>query len=130
MKPVFQTRISPVDGNCFQACLASIFELELGQVPYYDTASWVSDYNAWLLQHYGLIMINLFEGVNIIPPVFCILSGQSPRFACNHAVVGKGLKMVHDPHPSQDGVLGNEKQVWIFLAVDPARFKQFPEGIL
>ena len=33
MKPVFQDRYGSADGNCFEACLASILELPLTSIP-------------------------------------------------------------------------------------------------
>lgn len=33
MKPVEQTKGGPPDGNCFAACIASVLELELADVP-------------------------------------------------------------------------------------------------
>jgi hypothetical protein len=38
MKPVFQTRYGEGRGNCFQAALASILDLELEEVPDFVSA--------------------------------------------------------------------------------------------
>lgn len=61
-----------------------------------------------------------------------ILGGKSPRgIQGGHAVVGKwsrtsGWQVVHDPHPSGDGILGEPTTVSFWIPKDPMRvlFKQ------
>ena len=94
-------------GNCFAACIASILEIPLDDVPNFcNSQEWVADLRAWL-RPWGLYYLDvripkkdadLLDGYHVI-------SGTSPR-GCQHSVVGYHGKMVHDPHPSGDGVSG------------------------
>ena len=144
MKPVDQTRfgielpLSEAPGNCWAACIASILELPLSEVP--DEADfWKPGMNhrqscriyepavmLWLRDK-GYILVEVpmkgvfFRGEEWNPP--CILSGPSPRNnEVNHAVVGVGNKIVHDPHPSRAGLAVVEGKDWwyeFFVPLNP-----------
>jgi hypothetical protein len=43
-----------------------------------------------------------------IPRGYHIINGLSPRGDFYHSVVGQAGKMVHDPHPSGDGLRSRE----------------------
>jgi len=112
MKPVMQTDFGQF-GNCFSACLASLFELPLEEVPNfftvagpYDDAAWWSAVRDWLRPRgYGIMFndlrdpehLKLFEG-------YFIVSGKSSRNV-DHATIWKDGVMVHDPHPEQCGLI-------------------------
>ena len=131
MIPVYQTIISPVNGNCLAACVASILEVSLDEVPqhiqdknyfldlshYLESKGYEFSGDAWkghpvydhliLGRKYDndrLICEGVFPGVN----GFFIVSGQSPRFEnCHHAVVWNKWGLVHDPVPGGRGVEPN-----------------------
>lgn len=115
MKPVTQTVTGP-KGNCWAACLASLLELDISEVPdlqaYDKHANWMHLTNEWLATFgYGFMeftsepeFFSVF-GLN----TYHIICGPSPRRTeieteLSHAVVGLNGKMVHDPHPSGDGL--------------------------
>ncbi len=103
MKPVDQT-ITGRNGNCVAACLASIFELPLEECPSAHT-HW-EDVRAWL-RNRGLAMMTILvvgRESDGIPDVYHIIGGIGGG-GFGHAVVGRGGKMVHDPHPSRAGLL-------------------------
>lgn len=123
MKPVDQTRfaielpLTEAPGNCYQACFASLLELKLEDVPdeadYWEPrmdhrASWRLYFPAlmnWLLAR-GYTLIETEKFAYHGQPPYCILCGPSPRNRdVTHAVVGRGHEIVHDPHPSRDGLL-------------------------
>jgi hypothetical protein len=98
-------------GNCFQACVASIMELSIDEVPHFcDHPNWPSNFDYWL-DAYNLYWVE-FMCPNGGPDGRSeywghhIISGPSPRGDFLHAVVGVGDTIIHDPHPSRDGVLG------------------------
>lgn len=127
MKAVDQTTFAP-QGNCLQACLASIFELPLADVvdttppPGDDGAFW-SQHNAvqkWLEPRgYWTWTIDgklapkratrhLEDGTTEpadylwpYPPGWYIGGGDSPRGVA-HVVVMRAGHVVHDPHPARD----------------------------
>jgi len=147
MKPVDQTRFNieePLQGppgDCYAACLASIFEVDLADFP--DEAetwkpgmghreSWrlyLPRVHEWLRER-GWVLIelessHLFYGGGKFDP-YCIYSGPSPRKPdINHAVVGRGYReIIHDPHPSRDGLLTIEGKSWwceFLVPIDPVR---------
>ncbi len=124
MKPVMQTKFGD-EGNCFNASLASILELDLDQIPNYDgrtDSGWWRKYNIWLTKEFGLSMVHLsakgckswfIDECN----TFCLCSGKSAR-GLEHSCVGIGGKIVHDPHPSDAGLL-EIKDVILFVANKP-----------
>lgn len=114
MIKVDQTKFVAGEGNCFPACIASILEVPLEEIPEVDESlkwGWMKPFNDYLAEK-GLAFIDVCLQQHKLyePPVgvLCILSGPSPRFDCDHSVVGRtqkdGLYMVHDPHPSRDGL--------------------------
>jgi hypothetical protein len=130
MKPVDQTILAPPDGNCFAACLASILEMPLAEVPNYKSDQWVTEFNAWLKPRgLALLTITLPEGIENMSqderryflPGYCILAAQSPRYDCLHAVVVHDGEIVHDPHPERHMGVKEWKQADMLVALNAAR---------
>ena len=105
--------------NCFQTCVACVLGLGVDEVPDCcngTLSEWSFDkFQRWLSNR-GLQAVEITLGVASLHPVAwpvdCILTGPSPRGGnLLHAVVGKlqpglgGFDVVHDPHPSGDGVV-------------------------
>ena len=108
MKPVPQTILTAPSGNCFPACLASILELDLAEVPNFQGTDWQLQYHAWL-RPLGLAMLmtalpageQLERFADVVLPGYTILAVDSPRFApLLHAVVALDGEVVWDPHPA------------------------------
>lgn len=124
MKPVFQTKFGKPEGNCFAACVASILEASLDDVPHYMGKDWLQQWNAFLApRNLGLFCLELPEGT--APPGWSILSGLSPRAKAlgedwMHAVVAFNGIVEHDPHPDGGGVLTHVDWI-VFQAIDPAK---------
>ena len=133
MKPVEQTILHDPDkgvvGNCFAACLASLLEISLEDVPHFVETSpdaWQKDLNQWLAAR-GLAFVDVWcpnptnfqwyvtEQLGHVG--FYILSGPSPRHKdVDHAVIAKGGEIVFDPHPSKAGIADGYR--WIGLLVN------------
>lgn len=96
---VKQTTFGDPDGNCFEACIASITKLPLGEIPHYLGNDWFEQYRDWLLERGW--MLAFWSGD--APPGQCIASGPSPR-GIPHSVVYQDGSMLHDPHPSNAGL--------------------------
>jgi len=139
MIPIDQTRFGCHDpnepantapGNCWTACLASILELPLSEIP--DELEFWKDgmkpLDSWIpyqkkthlwLHNKDIVIVEVrmssvfYTGPEECFDMYCILSGPSPRNSkVNHAVVGKGNQIVHDPHPSRKGLSGEYKYWW------------------
>lgn len=126
MKPVMQTKFGKPDGNCWEACIASILEVALhpewkaagtADVHYLDFQGddWAEKTEAWLADR-GLALLRLRIDLYDADerrywrqfPAYWIGSGPSPHGDFQHAVVYKGIELVHDPHPDADGLATEE----------------------
>ena len=101
MNRVDQDRFGWPHGNCMAACVATVFGLELADVPDLARPDWLS-----VLTHFAAD-----KGMSVtacawhIPsPWPAIAQGPGPR-GHRHAVVMQGNWMAHDPHPSRSGLL-------------------------
>ena len=103
------------EGNCLTACIASIFDLELGDIPNFcepdPDYAWFEKLNIWLSKR-GLFYLEATFKRNELDELFLdnkvihIITGRSPRSATLlHAVVGLNGRMIFDPHPADLGLL-------------------------
>lgn len=126
MKPVFQTLPNPEGvGNCLQACIASILELSLEQVPHfalwYDSPDWHEKMNDWLMQTAGIYAITVAANSMYLEKTYgyALLNGLSER-GVMHSVVMKDGVMVHDPYPNGKGIVTPESY-GLFICTEPNR---------
>lgn len=119
MKPVIQTKFGDKKGNCFSACIASILELRIEQVPNFCVdygENWVKETDKWLRENWNLTLLGFVSkgraGIYSLPAIYHLVSGQSER-GINHSCVAFQGKIVHDPHPDQTGI--KEIEEWDFL---------------
>jgi len=110
-------------GNCHQACLASLLELPLEEVPHFfdkgvfeDTEDGLKAQDIWLAaQGYGWVELpctgdSLKDALNFAAKYgskgHYILVAESKK-GCGHSVVCKGNKIVHDPsYGATHGIVG------------------------
>lgn len=122
MIPIQQTVFSVPGGNCLSACVASLLEISLLDVPYFGgDDEWWASLRRWL-QPRGLYALNSTLDASPDawrPEGYYILAGQSPRGPWLHAVVARGHEIVHDPHPSRAGILAH-KDATILVPFSPA----------
>lgn len=108
MKPLIQTKLhNPPhqNGNCMAACLASLLEIEITDVPKFEDEhekEWYFSVLKWL-SSLGYYLVYWEEEIHW--DGYHIAIGPSPRGNFSHCVIYKGKQMVHDPHPSGDGLL-------------------------
>ena len=114
-----QTDTSFDTGNCGEACLASILEIELSDIPQLHDEKDVQNGHIYcknlreFVGQFGLSYIDV--GV--------IASGPSPRGTKDwhrHAVVWRNGKIIHDPHPSKAG-LENIEMYGVFIELTPEK---------
>lgn len=121
MTPVDQRIIAKTEGavgDCLSACIASVLDLPLDDVPIFVAEpDWYGACVAWLrARGIALVLLqNLQNEWPWIPPdnLPIIVGGPSPRGPWHHAVVGiwrdgGAMQVLHDPHPSRAGLAGNE----------------------
>ena len=132
MKPVKQKIFDSRKGDCVRACLASVFELPIDEVPNFweqtqDPTEFWKLINDWLMENFGVRKIFLRyseKTADCLEKVLCIASGESPRHTPGgHAVVWRD-GLLHDPHPSGDGLLGSPEDLMIFIPLDPKQISK------
>jgi hypothetical protein len=121
MKPVTQTTFydpsMPVDqqrGNCWSACLASLLELDIEEVPDFVQIEvsggqyWWEHTLEWLA-HRGYRLARVMGELPKDPYIMCGISPRSPNGEpVGHSVIYQDGVMIHDPHPSGDGITAEE----------------------
>lgn len=122
MKPVDQTHFYKPDqgehGNCLQAAVASIFELELDQVPnFMDDQSTFWDTYTDFVRSRGFNIVRAPEDMARYLSSPYLAMGNSER-GCGHACVYKQGALEHDPHPSRAGLVSVD-YVHIFVPANP-----------
>jgi hypothetical protein len=139
MIPIDQTKVGPVEGNCWAACIASILELPIEEVPNFvveyegeylkKTEEWINGLvktRLWLKGHeLGLVTVHCGNSpLGCIGTTYWIGVGKSPR-GPDHAVVYHGEDLVHDPHPDKTGLEGIPWSGSFFVLRNP-RFRPKP----
>ena len=134
MKPVDQTIFEDGRGNCLAACVASILELSIEEVPNFREAPHAeTTMKEWLAERgYSVFRYTVLSPEELTTTffdtgrgVYVILGGDGPRKNADgrtkqHAVVGVaagyGIKIVHDPHPSRAGLIDKgHRFVWLLV---------------
>jgi hypothetical protein len=92
MIPVYQTIPGP-NGNCFAACVASILEWDLDELPDLD-----EDWGPVLKAYLGACGWDV-RFVTGPPPAGYAIAAKRVRDGSIHSVVCRDGKIVHDPSP-------------------------------
>jgi len=125
MKPVSQDKFGE-EGNCFEACLASILEISVSEVPVIMKGNWLRTGNHWLKEKFNLGLLAVFLPCLSDPPlpmdgalailfdvgIFYIVTGKGPR-GLDHACVAYSGKIIHDPFPQGGGLAKEEESYFL-----------------
>jgi hypothetical protein len=94
-------------GNCLQAVIASVVEKPLEEVPHFAEMAddvWF-DATCKFLNNHGFDVHDCEqEEIPHVKDNYVLVIGKSPR-EVSHIVIYQNGQMVHDPHPSQAGLL-------------------------
>ena len=127
MIPVSQTIFDFNHGNCFQACVASLFEVKLGKIPAFmkdGPEKFWKNLNIWCdSQNLIALGIEFLEDAwKNFNDTYFIANGISPRDPVKkekrHAVIWYNGDMAHDPHPSGDGLIDGVEFFTVFIVKD------------
>lgn len=123
MIPVDQTRLhgENVKGNCFRACIASVLELSIDEVPAFEDMTipyeWIDRCIEFLeshgYQYEGIYSLEDLRDCNGVDG-YLVANGKSPRGDFKHSVIWKDGAIVHDPHPSRSGLDGGVTEFFLF----------------
>jgi hypothetical protein len=120
MRPVLQAVPGP-DGDCFAACVASLLEIELAEVPDLAAAGdrWASVLRRWLAARGLRVDFRLGDrrplGDQADPPPGPVIAGQRVLDGSVHAVVCRDGRIVHDPSPRPVGHLRWPVVLWTLI---------------
>ena len=136
MKRVYQTRFGGADapqaeqGNCMQACIASILEIPLEEAfdtTLYPDETWFDKFNEWLA---GYQLACVYFESSKEHPIRCteilgyhineVWSGSLKN--TKHAVVCHNDRLVHNPNERCQETNGNIG-VYMFICLNPAKWK-------
>ena len=127
MKPVYQIVFDDGLGDCFRACIASIFEFPIKNIPnFWEQTQDVDEFwqliNDWTVEHKGLRCLSVEfrkRDVHLTDGILCIAIGfRAPNNKVAHAVVWKD-GLVHDPHPANTGLCNKPRDFALFIPLDP-----------
>lgn len=125
MKKVYQANYSNIVGDCFSACLASILEVNLEDIPNFwlqtqdNTEFWKLS-NKFLTENYNCKAIAFSIEENdkfLIQDVLCIAIVKSPDKTCDHAVVWLN-KLIHNPNPNHPPITEEPKYFTVLVPLD------------
>jgi hypothetical protein len=123
--PVRQTRFGAPAGNCFAACIASILELPLSDLPDPDLAdkdAWWLTWISWLRERNLTLYVWEVNPDADIPHGYSILATRPPGLPAGygHAVVAFDGHVVWNPNPGI-GDIGQLVEWQALGVIDPAR---------
>ena len=135
MIPVFQTKFGGADapedeqGNCMAACLASIFELKLSEIPDFaasgiKSGGWFLHLQRWLTDR-NLSLLMLPAKPIDVPAGYAMAAVDSetlPNPKDGHMVVVNNGILAHDPNPNAKRGPDdyNVTEYYAFTVRDPA----------
>ncbi len=125
MIPVYQTKFTTKDGDCMSACLASILECDLSDIPNF-TEKRSDEMNMWAAMRewlgiigYALVIVST-DTFMVIPSgreLFAIAGVPSQKLEGDHSVVVKIsskrpmhrlIEIAHDPNPNNKPYRGGD----------------------
>jgi hypothetical protein len=111
------------EGDCFAACVASILEVGLGEVPSFNEPIedlWWQKFQAWLTAR-GWAAVMYDRPISDLRLCWGIAGGDTSR-GIKHAVIFRDGVVEHDPHPSREGLTKFDDYTYL-VAIDPARLQ-------
>jgi hypothetical protein len=108
--------------DAYRACLATILELELEQVPEFEGMAADLQFQAWLATDLNMATLRL-EVLSPVPPILWLARVHSPYPLYKvHTVVMQQALIAFDPHPEPQPVDLSSAviQCEVFVPMDPS----------
>lgn len=114
------------DGNCFSACVASVLELPLDEVPRFVGDGWWMRFVVWCAERDLIPVFIPRDHETLIPgraPAGYTLVGGTPMRDGNpgprlHECVALDGVIVHDPNPCRNGLIKIDDYI-VFVPLTP-----------
>lgn len=140
MKPIAQNIFGPMIGNCYTACVASVLEIPLEDVPNwalllaedYMPEAWNKAINSWTRERGFYILTttapedpenDFVAKGEILQGIHHLIGGKARAddgSLVNHSVVGLNGKIVWDPNQKRNSGLEIVEDYSVFVPLDPA----------
>jgi hypothetical protein len=104
MQTQFFSKAEGTHGNCQQAVIASMLDLDIDEVPNFIEQDYFWHSVKQFLASKGLQQESVFRELHDTIEGPYLVYGPSSR-GILHAVIYQNGKLLHDPHPSGEGVL-------------------------
>ena len=125
MKQVFQKITGGNLSDCFPACIASILEEELENIPYVPLSVGDDWYvlTKYVLSQVGIYLIPIGQDIEIKTPCIRLIGYNNPDFnmMVSHAVIGTSDSIIHDPARLSQAEINNllrlEQTSWFFVII-------------
>lgn len=118
-----QTILKAPDGNCFAACVASILEASITEVPNFVGefgTGWYEKFCEWLAPMNMSAMLTEHDENLPELPGYAVLCGNRADGGGHCVVVSEG-DVVWNPDPSQGSLLVQRRYYVHFVALDPSK---------
>ena len=125
MRHITQTKFGSEEGNCFAACIACLFPVEIEDVPdFYQQAQslWWDAFCLWMCEHFNVEPVITGHYESIPDPSTPYLIGGKAERGLMHSVIGRNGKVIWDPHPSRAGLIDQQDYTYFIenQCVDPS----------
>lgn len=101
MKPVYQTDLSSETGNCLAASIASLYDIDIHDVPFFGEDGWEFKMSKWAIKALGKIVVtarfNDHYPTDFLKDSYVIVTINTPGPAKRHAVIAKNGRIVFCP---------------------------------
>lgn len=100
-KPTLQTKFNE-HGNCLEAVIATLFDVDINDVPYFDLVDWVVPLSKWMAFEFGKFMLPIKLDNHFDSAVFCgsmlitTIKSTNPHTG-RHSVISQGGNIIFDP---------------------------------
>lgn len=94
MRKIYQKN----EDDCFSACIASLTSIPYEEIPKFHSDSWMTDATKWLRKRgYQFIhcRCDFLDKRRLY--ILCVDPFYDYGYSFSHAVISKGLKVIHDP---------------------------------
>ena len=130
MKPVFQTTFGEGNGNCHQAALASVLEMDLDEVPHFmvmencweEMGAWLSKlgFGYFYMDYPDEDIFIYTSGMHTFNNAFIIASVKTETGSM-HSIVMRNGEVVHDPLNYKKS-FGEPERCMVLFPLDPSKF--------
>ena len=127
--PTIQTRFDK-DGNCLSACIATLFNVSIDKVPWFEdeNTDWIYELSEWMIKKFNKyvcpVKFDYDSQIDLLGNSLIITSINSPNpNVKRHAVITQNYKVIFDPMFGECNYPIVHKDNATFLLIGDVRLK-------